>query len=45
MELFFLISVCVAFFGILLWIFRPKSKRIYEDYGKIPLKDDDRESL
>lgn len=34
------VSIAVAFFSLLLWIFRPNSKKLYDKISQIPLKDD-----
>jgi len=37
-ELIVLMVVCIM---IVLWIYRPKSLERYDQYSKIPLKDED----
>ncbi len=35
------ILLCIACIGIVLWIFRPNSKELYDKYKMIPIKDED----
>jgi cbb3-type cytochrome oxidase subunit 3 len=37
------ILLAITIIGLILWIFRPKSKAYYEEKSKIPLKEDDKE--
>ena len=34
------IAVALAWFGIIIWIFRPKSAKRYKEYSAIPLNDE-----
>lgn len=39
-ELIFLILIAISTIGIVAWLFRPNAKKKYDEYSKIPLKDD-----
>ena len=38
-HILFTIFVCISFIGIVLWIFRPGSKKLYDSYKRIPTND------
>jgi cytochrome c oxidase cbb3-type subunit 4 len=40
---FWIIWVIMVFSGIVFYAYRPKNKERLEDYGNIPLKDDNEE--
>lgn len=35
-----LILFMVFFCGVLIWLFHPRNKKKFEEYGKIPFKED-----
>ncbi|AIF81775.1 hypothetical protein I862_06105 [endosymbiont of Acanthamoeba sp. UWC8] len=39
-EILILILMLLSFIGIVAWVFRPHSKKKYEEYSQIPLKDE-----
>ncbi len=41
LEIIFLLLLVISCFGVIAWIFRPNSEKRYEEYSKIPLKDDE----
>jgi len=36
------VVVVIASISIVLWVFRPNSKKLYDQASQIPLKDDER---
>jgi len=42
LHIFITILLLVSCIGIVLWIFRPSSKKIYEEQSMIPMKDEDK---
>jgi cbb3-type cytochrome oxidase subunit 3 len=40
MHIFLTILLCISCIGIVLWVFRPDSKKVYDEYKMIPMKDE-----
>ena len=34
-----LVWLMILFLGVVFWAFRPKNRKRFEDYGKIPFRD------
>ena len=34
-----IISVVISFSAIVIWLYRPSRNKLYDEYGKIPLKE------